>query len=92
MLWQLTDILYNLNLNITSIYSNNNFAYHNIIPRNVLEIGKKNTQRIERKHLTYRIRLKCLARKTICFSKSHAMHNIILGLLINVLEFKSYSF
>lgn len=47
MLWQLTDILYNLNLNITFIYSNNNFAYHNNIPHNILKIDKKNTQRIE---------------------------------------------
>jgi insertion element IS1 protein InsB len=31
--------------------------------------GKRQTQRIERQHLTLRTRLKRLARKTICFSK-----------------------
>jgi IS1 family transposase len=32
--------------------------------------GKHNTQKIERKHLTLRTRIKRLVRKTICFSKS----------------------
>ncbi|MBD2463520.1 transposase, partial [Oscillatoria sp. FACHB-1407] len=32
--------------------------------------GKANTQKIERKHLTLRTRIKRLVRKTICFSKS----------------------
>jgi len=32
--------------------------------------GKVNTQKIERKHLTLRTRIKRLARKTICFYKS----------------------
>ena len=36
-------------------------------------IGKYYTQKIERKHLTYRTRIKRLARKTICFSKSQVM-------------------
>ena len=31
--------------------------------------GKRHTQKIERKHLTLRTRIKRLARKTICFSK-----------------------
>ncbi|WP_343378039.1 IS1 family transposase [Candidatus Bathycorpusculum sp.] len=42
---------------------------------------------MERKHLTFRTRLKCLARRTICYSKSLDMHKIVFGLLINVLEF-----
>ena len=32
--------------------------------------GKRHTQKIERKHLTLGTRIKRLARKTICFSKS----------------------
>src|SRR5256714_13892866 len=32
--------------------------------------GKRNTQKIERKHLTLRTRIKRLVRKTICFSKT----------------------
>jgi insertion element IS1 protein InsB len=34
-----------------------------------------------------RTRLKRLVRKTICFSKSIAMHDIVLGLFINRYEF-----
>ncbi len=30
------------------------------------EVGKQNTQQIERKHLTLRTRIKRLARETIC--------------------------
>jgi len=50
-------------------------------------IGKRNTQKIERKHLTLRTRLKRLVRKTICFSKSVQMHDIVIGLFINRFEF-----
>lgn len=43
------------------------------------EIGKRKTQRIERKHLTLRTRIKRLARKTICFSKTQEMHDLVIG-------------
>ena len=49
--------------------------------------GKRNTQQIERKHLTLRTRMKRLARKTICFSKSIQMHDIVIGLFVNRYEF-----
>ena len=49
--------------------------------------GKRQTQRIERKHLTLRTRLKRLARKTICFSKSIQMHDLVIGLFVNRYEF-----
>ena len=45
--------------------------------------GKRQTQQIERKHLTLRTRIKRLARKTICFSKSMEMHDIVIGLFVN---------
>jgi len=48
---------------------------------------KRNTQQIERKHLTLRTRMKRLARKTICFSKSIQMHDIVIGLFVNRYEF-----
>lgn len=44
-------------------------------------------QKIEKKHLTLRTRIKRLARKTICFSKSEEMHDIVIGLFINRYEF-----
>jgi insertion element IS1 protein InsB len=49
--------------------------------------GKRNTQQIERKHLTLRPRIKRLARKTICFSKSIELHDIVIGLFVNRYEF-----
>jgi insertion element IS1 protein InsB len=52
-----------------------------------LRMGKRNTQKIERKHLTLRARIKRLARKTICFSKSVQMHDIVIGLFVNRYEF-----
>jgi len=51
------------------------------------EIGKRNSQKIERKNLNLRTWIKRLTRKTICFSKSKEMHDITIGLLINKVEF-----
>ena len=51
------------------------------------EIGNRCTQQLERKHLTLRTRIKRLTRKTICFSKSVEMHDTVIGLFINQLEF-----
>lgn len=51
------------------------------------EVGKHNTQRIENKHLNLRTRIKRLARKTICFSKTILMHDVVIGLFINRYEF-----
>jgi insertion element IS1 protein InsB len=39
--------------------------------------------KIERKHLTLRTRIKRLVRKTICFSKTTQMHDIVIGLFVN---------
>ena len=50
-------------------------------------VGKENTWKIERKHLTLRTRIKRLTRKTICFSKSKRMHDTVIGLFINRFEF-----
>lgn len=43
-------------------------AYERHLPAECHEIGKRKTQRIERKHLKLRTRIKRLARRTICFS------------------------
>jgi insertion element IS1 protein InsB len=51
------------------------------------EVGKHHTQQLERKHLTLRTRIKRLVRKTICFSKSIQMHDLVIGLFINRCEF-----
>ena len=62
-------------------------AYTRHLEPDVHHPGKRNTQRIERKHLTLRMRIKRLARKTICFSKSIQMHDIVIGLFVNRYEF-----
>ena len=62
-------------------------AYERHLPAELHVVGKRNTQKIERKHLTLRTRIKRLARKTICFSKSERMHDIVIGLFINRYEF-----
>lgn len=49
--------------------------------------GIANTHKIGCKHLTLRTRLKRLARKTTCFSKSSWLHDVVIGLFINRYEF-----
>jgi insertion element IS1 protein InsB len=44
-------------------------------------------QKIERKHTTLRTRIKRVAQKTICFSKSVLLHDIVIGLFISRFEF-----
>jgi insertion element IS1 protein InsB len=46
-------------------------------------VSKKQTQKIDRKHLTFRTRLKRFVRKTICFSKSVRLHDLVIGLFVN---------
>ena len=69
--------------NINVYYTDNHFAYRTRIDENHLRIGKRNTQKIERNHLTLRTRIKRLARKTICFSKKQDIHEAVVGTFIN---------
>ena len=62
-------------------------VYERHLPASAHTVGKIHTQQIERKHLTLRTRLKRLARKTICFSKSVLMHDTVIGLFVNRYEF-----
>jgi insertion element IS1 protein InsB len=62
-------------------------AYERHLSLEEHEVGKRKTQRIERKHLTLRTRIKRLVRKTICFSKTEEMHDLVIGLFINRYEF-----
>ena len=72
---------------ISHFYTDDWGAYErNLAPEQHI-IGKGNTQKIERKHLTLRTRIKRLARKTICFSKKEKMHDIVIGLFVNRYEF-----
>ena len=74
-------------LNIVRFYTDDWGAYERNLPQEEHEVGKTNTQKIERKNLNFRTRIKRLARRTICFSKSETMHDIVIGLLINQMEF-----
>ena len=72
---------------ITRYYTDYWGAYTRHLDADEHEPGKRNTQKIERKHLTLRTRIKRLTRKTICFSKSIQMHDIVIGLFVNRYEF-----
>jgi len=72
---------------ITRFYTDGLGAYERHLPPAQHVVGKANTQKIERKHLTLRTRIKRLVRKTICFSKLEKMHDIVIGLFINRYEF-----
>jgi insertion element IS1 protein InsB len=72
---------------ITRFYTDDWGTYQRNLPTQQHTIGKENTQKIERKHLTLRTRIKRLARKTICFSKAIRMHDIVIGLFVNRYEF-----
>jgi insertion element IS1 protein InsB len=58
-------------------------AYRRHLDPRTHTVGKQQTQKIERKHLTFRTRIKRLTRKTICFSRSILMHDLVIGLFIN---------
>jgi insertion element IS1 protein InsB len=51
------------------------------------QVGKAYTQKIESKHLNLRTRIKRLVRRTIRFSKTERMHDLVIGLSINRYEF-----
>lgn len=72
---------------IQQFYTDNWGAYERYLAAPAHTVGKANTQKIERKHLTFRTRIKRLALHTICFSKSVQMHDIVLGLFVNRFEF-----
>ena len=76
---------------IGMVYADNNFAYSSRMSPDKLVTGKRNTQQIERNHLTLRTRIKRLARKTICFSKNVEIHKAVIGTFINIFFF-GYAF
>ena len=59
------------------------WAYFDCLDQSIRLACKALLQNLERKHLTLRTRIKRLARRTICFSKSIEVHDAIIGLFIN---------
>jgi insertion element IS1 protein InsB len=72
---------------LVHFYTDGAGVYDRHLPTTAHSVGKVHTPQIERKHLTLRARLKRLARKTICFSKSVFMHDTVIGLSVNRYEF-----
>ena len=69
--------------NIQIYYTDGWESHSKFIPEDQHVIGRQNTQKIQNKNLLLRTRIKRLARKTICFSKSEVMHDVVIGLFIN---------
>ena len=62
-------------------------AYERHVEAEQHTVGKANTQKIESKHMNLRTRIKRLVRRTICFSKTTTMHDLVIGIFINRYEF-----
>ena len=74
---------------IRRFYTDGWGAYERHIDPEQHEVGKANTQKIESKHVNLRTRIKRLVRRTICFSKTTTMHDLVIGLFINRYEFRA---
>jgi insertion element IS1 protein InsB len=72
---------------ITRYFTDGWGAYERHVEAEQHTVGKANTQKIESKHINLRTRIKRLVRRTICFSKTTTMHDVVIGLFINRYEF-----
>ena len=72
---------------ITKYYTDGWGAYERHIDTEQHQVGKENTQKIESKHINLRTRIKRFVRRTLCFSKTEQMHDLVIGLFINRYEF-----
>jgi insertion element IS1 protein InsB len=72
---------------ITRFYTDGWGAYERHLPPERHVVGKQYTQKIESKHINLRTRIKRLVRRTICFSKTTTMHDLVIGLFIIRYEF-----
>jgi insertion element IS1 protein InsB len=72
---------------ITRYFTDGWGAYERYVEAERHTVGKAHTQKIESKHINLRTRIKRLVRRTICFSKTVHMHDLVIGLFINRYEF-----
>jgi insertion element IS1 protein InsB len=77
------------NIPIELYFSDDWGAYTRILPANRHYIGKRYTWKIERKTLNFRIHIKRLSRKTICYSKNEKIHDNVIGMYIERYYYKS---
>jgi len=73
---------------ITRFYTDGWGTYERHIAPEQHTVGKQHTQKIESKHITLRTRITRLVRRTICFSKTEQMHDLVIGLFVNRYEFR----
>jgi insertion element IS1 protein InsB len=72
---------------ITRYYTDGWGTYERHVDAEEHTVGKEHMQRIESKHINLRTRIKRLMRRTICFSKTEHMHDLVIGLFVNRYEF-----
>ena len=72
---------------ITRYFTDGWGAYERHVEAEQHTVGKAHTQKIESKHINMRTRIKRLVRRTICFSKTECLHDLVIGLFINRYEF-----
>lgn len=63
-------------------FCTDNYSPYQVLPEEKHLVGRQFTQRIERANLNPRTRIKRLNRKPLCFSKSEAMHDKVIGTFI----------
>src|SRR5438105_15777036 len=68
---------------ITRSFTDGWGAYERHVEAEQHTVGKAHTQKNESKHINWRTRIKRLVRRTICFSKTERMHDVVIGLFIN---------
>lgn len=68
--------------NIGMLTTDERGSYTRALPKEKHLTGKIFAQRIERNNLTLRTRIKWLARKTLCFSRSVELHEKVIGAFI----------
>ena len=72
---------------ISRFYTDGWGAYERHIDPAQHTIGKAHTQKIESKYINVRTRMKSLVRRTMCFSTTTMLPDLVLGLFINRYEF-----
>jgi insertion element IS1 protein InsB len=72
---------------VTRYYTDKAGVYRRQLPPAQHTVEKLSMQKSKRTQLTLRTRLKRLARKTLCCSRSCVMHDLVIGLDINRVEF-----
>ena len=72
---------------LTRVYTDGWGAYERHLDAEQHQVGKEHTQTIESKHINLQTRIKRFMRRTLCFSKTERMHDLVIGLFLNRYEF-----